>query len=67
MRQPDINRVKMAMSHIMSAIASIDKIKYENRTHAEETFLQTSKFNLADEYRDLRLFVEKKTNDNNNL
>ena len=60
MRQPDINRVMRAMEHIMAAITNINSIKWEHRTRDEETFLETTKSRLADEYRDLRIFAEKK-------
>lgn len=63
MRQPDINRVMRAMEHIMAAITNINSIKWEHRTHDEETFLETTKSRLADEYRDLRTFAEIKKGD----
>ena len=59
MRQPDINRVKRAMEHIMAAITHINSIKWENRSHAEDNILETTKQNLADEYRVLRTRSEK--------
>lgn len=59
MRQPDINRVKRAMEHIMAAITHINSIKWENRSQAEDNILETTKQNLADEYRVLRTLSEK--------
>ena len=51
------------MEHIMAAITNINSIKWEHRTHDEETFLETTKSRLADEYRDLRTFAEIKKGD----
>jgi len=59
MRQPDINRVKRVMEHIMAAITHINSIKWENHSHAEDNILETTKQNLADEYRVLRTLSEK--------
>lgn len=60
MRQPDINRVKRAMEHIMAAITNINSIKWENRTSKEDAILETTKEILAEEYRVLRLLSERK-------
>ena len=60
MRQPDINRVKRAMEHIMAAITNINSIKWENRNSKEDAILETTKEILAKEYRVLRLLSERK-------
>jgi hypothetical protein len=60
MREPDRNRVKRAMEHIMAAITNINSIKKENRTDSEERTLESTRSNLASEYRSLRRLAEGK-------
>lgn len=57
MRQPDYNRVKRAMEHIMAAITCINSIKWEHRTDNDDRFLEATKKNLADEWRDMNIFA----------
>lgn len=58
MRQPDYNRVKRAMEHIMAAITCINSIKWEHRTDKENMFLEDTRTNLAEEWRVLNIFAD---------
>lgn len=60
MRQPDKNRIKRAMEHIMAAITNINSIKWENRTPSENKTLDDVWSHLAEEYRILRILAERK-------
>ncbi len=60
MRQPDRNRIKRAMEHIMTAIENINGIKWENRTPSENKTLDDVWSHLAEEYRILRILAERK-------
>lgn len=44
----------------MAAITNINSIKWENRNSKEDAVLETTKGNLAEEYRVLRLLSERK-------
>ena len=59
MRQPDKNRVRRAMEHIMAAIRNINSIKWEHRTTDELLTLERVKRHLAKEYRTLNRLTEK--------
>ena len=58
MRQPDYNRVKRAMEHIMAAITCINSIKWEHRTDKENILLEDTRTNLAEEWRVLNIFAD---------
>lgn len=36
MREPDRNRIRRAIDHVVAAMTNIDSIKWENRTQPEE-------------------------------
>lgn len=59
MREPDKNRVRRAMEHIMAAITNINSIKWEHRTNDELLTLEGVKGHLAEEYRTLKRLTEK--------
>mgnify|MGYP006896857186 CR=1 FL=1 len=59
MREPDKNRVRRAMEHIMAAITNINSIKWENRTDSEDRTLEEVKKCIADEWRVLKALAEK--------
>ena len=59
MKQPDINRITRATEHIQSAIASLKRIRPENRSMMEEQALGYHTDVLADEYRALRKVKNK--------
>ena len=60
MREPDKNRVRRAMEHIMAAITNLNSIKWEHRTESENRTLNDVWSHLSEEYRILRIMAEKK-------
>jgi len=59
MREPDKNRVKRSMEHIMAAITNLNSIKDENRTQEDDLHIEASKGTLARAYRVLRDIIEE--------